>query len=110
MYKKEKAAREACEARIRKMEAEIEPRNEQERVYRDNQNQLRRKLVESRDRLMHMLQDAQRMREVEIQRREQAEANDVVAEERLQVTQKQNQEIQVSRIFVRLGSVSFCSV
>jgi hypothetical protein len=64
VYKKEKAARDACEARIRKMEMEIEPRNEQERVYRENQEQLRRKLVESRDRLILMLQEAQRMREV----------------------------------------------
>lgn len=95
LYKKEKTARDACEVRIRKMEAEVGPRNEQERLYRDNQDQLRKKLIESRDRLAQMLSEAQSAREAEIQRREQAEANDVVAEERLQAVQKQNQEIQV---------------
>lgn len=95
LYKKEKTARDACKVRIRKMEAEVGPRNEQERLYRDNQDQLRKKLIESRDRLAQMLSEAQSAREAEIQRREQAEANDVVAEERLQAVQKQNQEIQV---------------
>mmetsp|Transcript_8317 Transcript_8317/g.20234 ORF Transcript_8317/g.20234 Transcript_8317/m.20234 type:complete len:734 (+) Transcript_8317:231-2432(+) len=93
-WKKEKAARDACQSRIARINAELPGRIEQERIYRENQEALQSKLMNSRDKFKTEWEAAQIRRKEELSFLEQAEGLDKKAEDALREVQVENQDIQ----------------
>jgi hypothetical protein len=93
--KRETSAREACQQRIKQMEVELPARMEQERIYRQNQEQLKLKLEQSRDRFKQDWERAKKKMEEEQNLVQKAEAEEVEAENKLAAASNKNQEIQV---------------
>jgi len=93
--KKEKAAREACQQRIKQMEVEVPARMEQERIYRQNQEQLKLKLEQSRDKFKSDLEKARKKLEEEQRLVKEAQAAEAKTENTLASASHKNQEIQV---------------
>jgi tropomyosin-2 len=93
-WKKEKAARDACQGRIARINAELPGRLEQERIYRENQEALQAKLENSRDKFKAEWEAAQLRRKEELKLLEEAEALDKKSEEALRDVQNENQVIQ----------------
>lgn len=93
--KKEKVAREACQQRIKQMEVEVPARMEQERIYRQNQEQLKLKLEQSRDKFKSDLEKARKKLEEEQKLVKEAQAAEAETENTLASASQKNQEIQV---------------
>ena len=94
-WKREKSAREACQQRIKQMEVELPARMEQERIYRANQEQLKLKLEQSRDKFKRDWEVARQKMEEEQQLVKKAQDDEAMAETKLTDASNKNQEIQV---------------
>jgi len=93
--KREKSARESCQQRIKQMEVELPTRMEQERIYRQNQEQLKLKLQQSRDKFKEDWEKAKKKMEDEQKLVQAAEDQEAEAENKLTAASNKNQEIQV---------------
>ena len=94
-WKREKSAREACQQRIKQMEMEMPARIEQERIYRQNQEQLKLKLEQSRDKFKADWERAKSMFDNASKGVEQAQAAEAQSDANLTSALAKNQEIQL---------------
>jgi len=94
-WKREKSAREACQHRITQMEVELPARMEQERIYRQNQEQLKLKLQQSRDKFKAEWEKAKKKLEDEHKLVTDAQEAESTCENSLAAASHKNQEIQV---------------
>lgn len=92
---REKLTREACQQRIKQMEVEVPARMEQERIYRQNQEQLKLKLEQSRDKFKADLDKAKKKLEEEQKLVKETQTTEADSERALAAASQKNQEIQV---------------
>ena len=94
-WKNEKSVREACQQRIKQMEVELPARMEQERIYRQNQEQLKLKLEQSRDKFKKDWESAKEKLQEEQKHVQETQAAEEETEGRLKAATLKNQDIQV---------------